>query len=200
TLVDDLVNDPGALAEVFLQRGDVSIQAAEQEAAVAFEARQALEVMGTVGVELLRITALLLIPRLEQLAVVAESPAVERAGEGRLVTPLLAAQGGATVRTGVEQRLELPVLGAGDHHRLTTYGQREIVTGIRYLALMGQEHPVTFEDVFHLQLEQLLIGERPAVATVAPGCRIGFHRTADQTFDLIKLTSHDVTPLVVVRR
>src|SRR5690606_9118161 len=122
TLVDDLVNDPGALAEVFLQRGDVSIQAAEQEAAVALEARQALEVMGTVGVELLRITALLLIPSLEQLAVVAESPAVERAGEGRLVAALLAAQGGATVRTGVEQRLQLPVPGAGDHHRLTTYG------------------------------------------------------------------------------
>src|SRR5690554_7455141 len=156
--------------------------------------------MGPGVVNLLRIPALFLTPRLEQLAVVAESPAVERAGEGRLVAPLLAAQGSATVRTGVEQRLQLPVPGAGDPHRLTTYGQREIVTGIRYLALMGQEHPVAFEDVFHLQLEQLLIGERPAVAAVAPGLRVGFHRAADQTFNLIKLTSHDVTPLVVVRR
>src|SRR5690606_33250525 len=155
TLVDDLVNDPGALAEVFLQRGDVSIQAAEQEAAVALEARQALEVVGAVGVELLRITALLLITGLQQLAVIAEGPAVERAGEGRLVAALRAAQGGATVRTGVEQRLQRPVPGAGDHHRRTTYGQREIVSGIRYLALMSQEYPVAFEDVFHLQLEQL---------------------------------------------
>src|SRR5690606_2664545 len=147
--------------EVFLQRGDVSIQAAEQEAAVALEARQALEVMGTVGVELLRITALLLIPCLEQLAVVAESPAVERAGEGRLVAALLAAQGGATVRAGVERRLQLPVSGAGDHHRLTAYGQRERVTGIRYLTLMAQQHPFAFEEVSHLQLQQLLTGPRP---------------------------------------
>ena len=146
--------------------------------------------MGTVNVEAFRVTALLLVLGLQQLAVILEGPAVERAGEGGLVAALFAAQGGTTVGTGVQNRLELAILGPGDDHRLTTHHGGVVVARILDLALMGQENPVAFEDVFHLQLKQLFVGEDAAVTAVVASLCIGFHRVADRFLKSVELASH----------
>src|SRR5690606_27315 len=85
---------------------------------------------------------------------------------------------------------QLAFLGAGDDHRLTTQGQGKIVTGVFHLALVAEEYPVAFEDVFHLQVEQLLISENAAIATVIAVGWIDFHRAANFFLELVELTSH----------
>jgi len=146
--------------------------------------------VGAVHVEAVRVTTFLLILGLQQLAVVLEGPAVERAGEGGLVAALLAAQGGPAVGTGVQNRIELAILGPGDDHRLTTHRGGVVVARILNLAFMSQENPVAFEDVFHLQLKQLLVGEDAAITAVVAGGRVGFYRPTDLLFKSVELASH----------
>jgi hypothetical protein len=68
------------------------------------------------------------------------------------------------VGTGVDQGVQLAVLVAGDHDRLAAHGGGEVVARLGHLALVGQEQPVAFEDVLHLQLEEGRVGEHAAVA------------------------------------
>ncbi len=92
--------------------------------------------------------------------------------------------------TGVQNRLELAILGPGDDYRLTTHRGGVVVARILDLALVGQENPVAFEDVLHLELEELLVGEDAAVTAVVTGFRIGFHRVADRFLKSVELASH----------
>ena len=78
---------------------------------------------------------------------------MEGAGEGSLIATFLAAQCRSTVRAGIEDSLELVILGAGNDHRLAAYSYGEIVAQFGDLALVSQVNPVTFEDIFHLQFE-----------------------------------------------
>ncbi|MNE00188.1 hypothetical protein D3C80_925920 [compost metagenome] len=165
-LVDDHVDDLRRLAEVLDQRDHVGIQAAEQEAAVGLEAGDLGQVVGAVAVEAVRVAGFERILDLEQLAVGVEGPAVERAGVGRLVAVLEAAQGGATVAAGVDEGVQLTVAVAGDEYRLATHGDGVVVVLLGNLALVCEIDPVAFEDVLHLQLEQLGVGEHLPLAAV----------------------------------
>src|SRR5690554_4541825 len=190
-LVDDVVDDLGGLAQVLLQRLDVLVQAAEQEALVALEARHALEVVGTVLLEAVRVGTHLLVLGIEQLAVVLERPAVEGAGEGALVAALAAAQGGAAVGTGIDQGVQLTALVAGDDNRLTAHGHGHVVARLTDLALMGQEQPVAFEDVLHLAFEEGRVGEHAAVAAEDALLGVVDDGTADALLELVKFAGHD---------
>jgi len=191
-LIDDVIDDLGGFTQVLLKRNHIGIETAEQEATVVAELRHLLEVVGAVGVELLRVTAFLLVLRLQQLTVVAEGPAVKRAGKGRLVAPFLAAQCGATMRASVEDGFQLAILGTGNDHRLATDSYCKVVTRLRDLALVGQVNPVALENILHLQIEQFLIGEDAAITLVASGFRIGYYRVTYLFGEFFKLAGHIV--------
>nr|WP_277872965.1 hypothetical protein [Raineyella fluvialis] len=110
-------------------------------------------------VELLRVAGVLGVLHLQQLAVVAERPAVERAGQRGAVVGLAATQHGTAVRTRVDHAVELAVLAPGDDHGLASDVGGEVVTDVRDLRLVGQVDPVALEDVLHLELEELFVGE-----------------------------------------
>ena len=148
---------------------DVGVEAAEQEAAVALEHRHLDQVVRAVGVEVVRVARALGVLDLEQRAVVAVGPAVERAGQGLAVVPLLAAEHRAAVRAGVDQAVQPAVLVARDHDRLAADVGREVVAGLGDLALVREVDPVALEDVLHLELEDLFVGEDPPVGLHHPG-------------------------------
>ena len=176
-LIDDHVDDLGGLAEVFGQRNDVRIDAAEQEAAIILEGPDLDQVVAAVAVEGLRITGVVdLILDFQQLALVVEGPAVEGTRERRLVALLVTAKRRPAVGTCVHQRIEFAILAASDDDRLPPDVQREIVIDVRNLGFVGEIDPVALEDVFHLQLEQFLIGKHAAVQAKLLRLRIVLQR------------------------
>src|SRR5690554_5052126 len=154
--------------------------------------------MGAVLLEAIRVGTSLFVLGLEQLAVVLEGPAMEGAGEGTLVATLLAAQGGATVGTGVDQAVQLTLLVTGDHHRLAAHGHGHEVARLGDLALMGQEQPVAFEDVLHLQFEEGRVGEHAAMAAEDALLGVVLDGATDALLELIKLAGHDPYPRYLV--
>ena len=158
-LVDGHVDDLGRVTEVILERHDVRVEAAEEEAAVALEASDLDEVVAALGVELLRVAGIARVLHLEQLAGVVEGPAVERAGERGAVVGLAPAQHRAAMAARVDQAVELALLVAGDNDGLATDVGGEVVTHVGNLALMCEVNPVALEDVLHLELEELLVGK-----------------------------------------
>ena len=138
---------------------DIGVQAAEQEAAIGFEARDLGQVVRAILVEGFRISGAARVLHREQLAGVVERPAVERAGIAGLVGPLVAAQHRAAMAARVDEGVQLAVPVAGDEDRLPAHGRREVVVVVRDLALMRQVDPVALEDVLHLEFEDLRIGE-----------------------------------------
>ncbi|VZQ80853.1 Uncharacterised protein [Escherichia coli] len=115
-------------------------------------------------VELHRILGGLLVLHLEQLAGVGERPAVERAREAALVAVLPTAEHRALVCAGVDNRVQLTRLVAGDDDRLATDPRGVVIVVVRNLAFVREIHPVVLEDVLHLQLEQIGVGEDVSAA------------------------------------
>ena len=105
-MVDDHIDDIARLAQVLFQRQHIWVDTSEQEAAIASEGAQLLHVVAAFAVEAWRIASIgRLVLDLQQLAAVAERPAMERAGEGGAVALLVAAQDGTAVCTGISQRV-----------------------------------------------------------------------------------------------
>ncbi|MNE42321.1 hypothetical protein D3C80_1364410 [compost metagenome] len=168
-LVDDHVDDLGRLAQVLDERHHIGLEAAEQEATVGFEAGDPGQVVGAFAIETRRITCRRRVLDLEQLAGVVERPAMERAGIGRLVAGLVAAQHGAAMAAGVEEGIEYTVLVPRNENRLPAHGGGQEVVLVGDLALVGEVQPVTLEDMLHFEVEQTWIGEHLPFATVDAG-------------------------------
>ncbi|EKD98039.1 MAG: hypothetical protein ACD_23C00614G0002, partial [uncultured bacterium] len=183
-LVHDLVDDDLGLAQVVLQGLHIGVQAAEEETLVAFKARHFLEVVRAFLVELHRIFGGLFVLDLEQLAGVVERPAVEWAGEAALVAVLLAAQHGAAVGTGVDHGVELAVLAARDDDGLAADVRGEVVVDLGDLAFVRQVDPVAFEDVLHLQLEQIGVREDVSAAAIDAVFLVVLQGAFDQGLDI----------------
>ena len=168
-----------------LQLRHVRVEAAEQEAPVGLEPRDLGQVVRAVGLERLRVARAARVLDLEQLAGVVERPAVEGAGEGGAVVLLAPAEHGALVAAGVDQRVQLAVAVAGEHDRLAAHVHRQVVAVVRQLGLVGQVDPVALEDVPHLELEDVGVGERVAPAPVDPPRRIDVERGVDLRPELV---------------
>jgi hypothetical protein len=172
-VIDMIVDHLGRLAEVFLDRQHVRVDAAEQEAAVVGKGAELDQIVAALAIEGGRVAGVgALVLDLEQLAGVAEGPAMERAGEARLVALLEAAQHCAAMRAGVGQRVELAVLAARDDHRLPADEHRQEIIDIGDLAFVRQIDPVALVDVLQLELEQLLIGKCGAIQAIEMLLRI----------------------------
>jgi len=169
-LIDDHVDDLAGFAEEFLEWRHVVVQAAEQKTLVVGEARDFFQVVRAFLVEAFRIARVLRILHLQQLAAVVEGPAVERAGIGGLVAPLVAAQLRAAMAAGVDEGIQFAQAVARDEDGLAANVRGVVVIVVGDLAFMRQVDPVAFEDVLHLEFEQGFIGEGAAVqAMVARG-------------------------------
>ena len=91
---------------------------------------------------------------------------MERTGERAAVIRLASADHCAAVRARVDETVQLAVTVAGDDHRLAAYIGGEVVAGVRQLALVGEVDPIALEDVLHLQLEDVFVGEDAAVGAI----------------------------------
>ena len=175
---------------MLLEGLDVRVQRAEQEAAVGLEARDLGEVVRALLVEALRVGAVAAVLDLEQLAAVAERPAVERAGERGAVVRLASAQHGPAVRAGVDDAVQLLILVPGDHDGGAADVGRVVVADVRDLRLVGQVDPVPLEDVLHLELEDLLVGEDLALGADHAVLAVVDDGVVDDVVQMAQVLSH----------
>jgi hypothetical protein len=166
------------------QRFNFIVQRAEQETAIVFHS-DLFQVVGAFAVEGIRVTCVVGVLDLDQLAGVVEAPAVERTGEDGLVVLLLAAEHSATVAAGVDEAVQLAILVAGDDDGLTTDVTGEVVIRVGDLAFVRQIDPVAFKDVLHLELEQLGIGEHVATTAIKAFFFIDLHHAAHFCYQIV---------------
>jgi len=95
----------------------------------------------------------------DQLAVIAVGPAVIGADEALAVAAALFRQLHAAVAAGIEERLGLTVLVAGDEDRLAGDVGGEIITGVRQVRRQGDQLRPFQEQLLLLQLEPVLVDE-----------------------------------------
>ncbi len=199
-LVHDHVDDLGGFAQEILERRHIRVQAAEQEAAIVFKARHLFQIVRGFLVEAVGIAGAFRVLDLEQLAAVVEGPAVERAGVGGLVAALVAAQHGAAMGAGVDQRVELALAVARDHDRLAADVGGVVVVVVGDLAFVRQVDPVALEDVLHLEFKQGLVGKGAAVQPVVAGFAV-FHQVVVQALQgraVVRVNGdHEVSPASV---
>ena len=67
------------------------------------------------------------------------------------------------VAVDVDEAVQLAVAVAADDDRLAADVGGEMIVRVGHLAFVAQVDPGALEDVFHLQFEQFLVGEQPAV-------------------------------------
>src|SRR5262245_9353997 len=174
--IDDLVDHGPGGAKMFFERHDIGIEASEQESPITLEPWNSRQIMRTVCIERRRIVPGLSVLHLQELASVAEGPAVERTGETALFAVLAPAEDRSAVSTRIDHGVQFARFVACDHDRLAADPGAEIVVVVRYLALMRQENPIAFEDVLHLQLVHLDIGEDVTTATEQSELLVFDHR------------------------
>lgn len=117
-------------------------------------------------------------------------PAVERAGERGAVVGLAAAQHGSAVRAGVDDAVQLLVLVTGDHDGGAADVGRVVVADVRDLRLVGQVDPVPLEDVLHLELEDLLVGEDLALGADHAVLAVVDDGVVDDVVQMAQVLSH----------
>jgi transcription elongation GreA/GreB family factor len=161
-LIHREIEEDAHLAQELGQRRHVPREAAEDEALVAFEARQRQEIVA------LRIEA----RRIEGGAAVLDGvvpagaivgPAVIGAGEVARIALLGTDDHRAFVAADIEESVDAVVgVARDDDGRARDPGRREIV-GLRHLRFDGEEGPAPLEDEFALELEERGIGEDVAM-------------------------------------
>ena len=191
-LVHDRVDHLGGITQVLFEREHVSLQGTKEEAAVGLEAGHFGEVVGALLVEGLRVARVARVLDLQQLAGVLERPAVERAGESGAVVRLAAAQHGAAVGAGVDEAVEVFVLVPGDHHGRAADVGGEVVPHVGDLGFVGEINPVAFEDVLHLQFEDLFIGENFALGPDDAVLTVVDHGVGKDLADMGQVLGHGV--------
>ena len=86
--------------------------------------------------------------------------------------------------------MELTGLIPGDHNRLAADIGRQIVIVVRQLTFMRQVDPISLEDVFDLQFEDVGVSERLPTTPVDPVLGVLLHGGVNLRFDLIQCDRH----------
>jgi hypothetical protein len=89
------------------------------------------------------------------------------------------------VAAGVDQRIQIAIAVAGEHDRLAAHVHRQVVAVVRQLALVGQIDPVALEDVSHLELEDVGVGERVPPTSVDALRRVDVQGGADLSREFV---------------
>src|SRR5699024_7480352 len=87
-LVNEHVQDGTGVTQVLIEFHDIWVQRTKAEAAVAFKAWDATQVMAAIGAEVFWVSAIFLVLDLKQSTVIGEGPAVERTSDGGAVVRL----------------------------------------------------------------------------------------------------------------
>ncbi len=180
--VEPFVDRAGDAAEIVEERRRVGIERAEDEAAIAVDARH----LRDVELRVLEIAGIAVRPRHgAQLAGDEEAPAVIRAGEHVGIAALEPAERGAAMGAAVEQRADFPVGIAQQNDRAQAeLGGDEIVV-VRDLAVVAEIDPDRAADIRQFRLEDRRIGvDQPMDAIlldqIIPVVEIGGGRSADR--------------------
>ena len=162
--VEPFVDRPLRRAEVIGERRCIRIQRAEDEAAIALDARH----LRQVELVVLEIAGVTLGPwHAAELPGVEVGPAVIGALESRCRAARFAAHAGAAVRAAIEERAQLAVRVAQHDHRPQAELGGQVVVVARDLAFVREVDPYRAEDVRHLQVEDHRIGiDRPMHAVL----------------------------------
>ena len=157
--VEPLVDRLLRRTEIVRQRGGIGVQRAEDEAAVALDARHLREAELVV----LEIAGIAFGPgHAAELPGVVVGPAVIGTLEGRCRATRVAADTGAAVRAAVEERAQPAIRIAQHDDRAQAELRGDVVVVARDLALVREVDPHRAEDVRHLQVEDHRIGiDRP---------------------------------------
>ena len=192
--VEPFVDRAGDAAEIIEQRRRVGIERAEDEAAIAVDARHLRDVEFCV----LEIAGIAVRPRHRaQLAGVEEAPAVIRADELEGVAALEPAERGAAMGAAVEQRADFSVGIAQQDDRPQAELGGDVIVVVRDLAVVAEIDPDRAPDVGQLRLEDRRVGVDQAVDAVlldqfVPVVEIGRRGRADRGG--VEFFEHDIIP------
>jgi hypothetical protein len=169
--------------QVIRQRLDVGAKAGENQPAILLDARR-FDQRKLAAIEIAPVAAS--IRHSYQVAFVVVGPAVVPAAKVARIAALLLTDCRRPMHTAVHQDMDLAVLVAGQNCRLGADADRLVVARLGDLALMTDEHPVAFEDAFHLELEDAGLEIDSAVHP----------RVLNQIFE-IRFSRHDVLSLLL---
>jgi LysR family transcriptional regulator, benzoate and cis,cis-muconate-responsive activator of ben and cat genes len=167
-LVDDQIDDLGGFAQVLDERHDIRVEAAEQEAAIGFEASDLCQIVRAVLVEPLGVSRPFGVLHFQQLAGVREGPAVEGAGKDHSAAALEAAEHSTAVTARVNEGVQFAIATACNEDGLAAHIGGEVIIFVGDLTLVREIDPVSLEDVLHFELEDLRVGENVSGDSVAP--------------------------------
>src|SRR5437763_7688610 len=146
--IDQIVERGARWAEEVLQAGSIRAERGEDETAVVGHSGH--RVQAQLG-ELPRRIAGGERYRL-QLAGAVVAPAVIRTDEALGIAPALGTDHRAAMRATVRQYMD-PIVVAHNDDRLPSHAAREVVAGVRHLALVSQHQPGAAEDALELKPE-----------------------------------------------
>ena len=175
-LVGDEVDVLGGPGQVLAQRFGAAVEADEDEAPEAVEARRAEPHGGPVEIGAVPVS----VGHADERPRRVEGPGVVEAPERLGVAPVGAADEGAPVGARVVEHRQLAVPGAGEEQRALGHHAPGVVAGVRHLRLVSQVEPAAVEDALPLQLVD---GRRHHGGTMHPEpAQVG--AVADQTADV----------------
>jgi len=152
------------VAEEFLERLALGIQAAEHKAAMVAHVLDGGHALAGFAVFQAGVFVALFQRDRQQAAVGLEGPGVIRAAEELArVAAGLACHHGAFVRAAVVQHANRLVAVAHHHHGLVAHSRGHVVAGIRNLAVVADEDPGVGIQALHFQVEQFLVDEEVLV-------------------------------------
>lgn len=140
----------------------VGVEAGEDEAVVARHMRHRSQAV-VLALPAFRVGAIGLVLHVEQLPAVVIDPSMVRTNPALGAAARLAADHGATVRTGIDEAAQDAVGAAADDHGLASDDGGQIVVRIGNLAVVADIDPGAFPNVPELLLEDVRIGIERAV-------------------------------------
>lgn len=166
--VAQVVDRRAHAAQEFRQALAVARLAGEDEAAIAFHARQAAHGEAGVGGIVGGAFQPLLERHAEMAAIELEGPGVVRAAEELADAAVAVGHHlGALVRAAVVQDVHAAVAGAHHQHVLVAQARGVIVARLGHLAFVADVDPGAAVDALHLQFEDRRVGVQGAVHAVA---------------------------------
>src|SRR5271169_5573409 len=198
--VEERIQVPGHLAEIFAQRRGLRVEGGEEQPLVAVELRHRIEAPA-LALQF-AVIGFLQIRHADQPPVIAIGPAVIGAGEGGGIAELGAAQPVAAMAANIQKGMHLARRVAHNENRVFAHVSGEKIAGLRDLALMAQKEPAARENALQLLLINIRLDEDAATDEAILGIdqpeRVGFHRLSPHWFCGVRRGTRSIDPASTV--
>src|SRR5271166_4022727 len=198
--VEERIQVPGHLAEIFAQRRGLRVEGGEEQPLVAVELRHRIEAPA-LALQF-AVIGFLQIRHADQPPVIAIGPAVIGAGEGGGIAELGAAQPVAAMAADIQKGMHLARRVAHNENRVFAHVSGEKIAGLRDLALMAQKEPAARENALQLLLINIRLDEDAATDEAILGIdqpeRVGFHRLSPHWFCGVRRGTRSIDPASTV--